>query len=554
MQRVGKRQYWLLLCFVVFAFAAPLMVRAASEDEPEIVPAPYRYEVSLGEVAPDDSGKNKVILNVDLIEPADAALYTGAFGFQLPGGYEASIDPGNVVVDNSYVLQGIGLNEANLQGTLNSGMVYYAVGWRRLEPVADETVGEQRTHLLEIPLWDTDTKQVADLTINDIQLLHFEDMVKEQNPYGTLRPGEDEEISATFWRTATAEDLLARPDRIGYYQGYFRHNVEVAIADLPVTIDNLPELVAKRLPAEFDGKLVVERKDGAIRINDIPYTEFICPVELGAEGILHIELQVETDIDCDLAASLASGTITSYDPKKPVTIKWYLKNEETGEYPTDPVGIKELPVWQAPTGGGTEPPSGGGEEGGEIPGGGEVAAAETGDTSGGDSSTGESGSAWTESDVTGAKTFAGNGKGTWRYRQKASFEVNEAGIYRVEISKPGHIRAVYEDLPLAKGECTVPDTFLIPGNITDDDNTELDNRDKTKLHDRTILLGFIHHNRTKPPVEEGNTLAEAALAKYEKEKYCADIDGDGKINMQDLNILMHKGYYNQVEEVVRQNN
>lgn len=546
MQRVGKKRYLLLLCFVVFAFAAPLMVRAASEDQPENVPAPYRYEVSLGEVAPDDSGKNKVILNVDLVEPADAALYTGAFGFQLPGGYEASVDPGNVVVDSGYVLQGIGLNEANLQGTLSSGMVYYAIGWRRLAPVADETVGEQRIHLLEIPLWDTDTKQVADLTINDIQLLHFEDMVKEQNPYGTLRPGEDEEISATFWRTATAGDLLVRPDRIGYYQGYFQHKVEVNIADLPVTVDNLPELVAKRLPAEFDGKLVLERKDGAIRINEIPYTEFICPVGLDADGILHIELQVETDIDCNLTASPEGGIIISYDPKKPVTIKWYLKNEETGEYPTDPVGIKELPVWQGPTSGGTEPPSGGG---GETPSG-EVVAAE------GNSSTGVT---WSEADVTGAKTFSGNGKGTWRYRQKASFEVNEAGIYRVEISKPGHIRAVYEDLPLAKGTCTVPDTTLIPGDITDDDdrmgeNGKMDDRDKTKFHDRTILLGFIHHHRIKPIVEDGNAEAKARLEKYEREKYRADIDGDGKIDMQDLNILMHKDYYNQVEEVVRQNN
>lgn len=566
MQRVGKKRYLLLLCFMMFAFAVPLVVSAASEDEPEIIPVPYRYEASLGEVTPDDNGKNKVILNVELIEPADAALYTGAFGFQLPEGYEASVDPGNVVVGSGYVLQEIGLNGTNLEGTLNSGMVYYAVGWRRLEPVADETIGEQRIHLLEIPLWDTDTKKVADLTIDDIQLLHFEDMVKEQHPYDTvsdtLTSEENEEIAATFWRTATAEDLQIRPDRVGYYQGYFRHNVEVNTADLPVTIEDLPELVAKRLPADFEGKLVVERKDGAIRINGIPYTEFICPVELDIEtGILHIELQVQTDIDCNLTAELESGgVITSYDPKKPVTIKWYLKNAETGEYPADYTGTKELPVWQGPAGGNTE--EGGGTSGGGTEGG-EVVAAEGDDSDAGagtetPSPTPGSDIDWDELDTAGQKTFysdgPGKGKGTWRYDQKASFTVNEAGIYRVEISKPGHIRAIYEDLPLAKGECPVPKTFLIPGNITDDDNTELDNRDKTKFHDRTILLGFIHHNRMKPPVVEGNDDAEAKLAKYEREKYCADIDGDGKINMQDLNILMHQGYYNQVEEVVRQNN
>lgn len=566
MQRVGKKRYLLLLCFMVFAFAVPLVVSAASEDEPEIIPVPYRYEVSLGEVYPDSGDKDGVILNVYLIEPADAALYSGAFGFQLPGGYGSGVMPMiSNRARNHYELAGIGPDGTDLHGTLDSGADYYAVGWTRTQPVVDETVGEQKIHLMEITLLDTDTKKVADLTIDDIQLLHFENMVKETSPYGAMRQGEAEAISATIWRTATAEDLLIRPDRIGYYQGYFRHNVEVNTADLPVTVDDLPELVAKRLPAAFDGKLIVEEKDGKICINDIPYDEFICPVELAPEGILHIELQVQTDIDCDLAASLESGKIISYDPKKPVTITWYLKNAETGEYPTDPVGIKELPVWQDPAGSGTEPPTGG-----ETPDngadGGEVSNAEEGDGSGentggtpGDGSTEDAGATWTEADVTGAMTFAGNGKGTWRYSQKASFEVNEAGIYRVEISKPGHIRAVYEDLPLAKGECTVPDTFLIPGDITDDDdimlgNGEIDDRDKTKLHDRTILLGFIHHHRIKPTVEDGNSLAEAALAKYEREKYCADIDGDGKINMQDLNILMHKGYYNQVEEVVRQNN
>ncbi|MCI8336617.1 MAG: hypothetical protein HFI72_05620 [Peptococcaceae bacterium] len=547
---------------MVFVLAAPLVVRAASEGEedpvvPDVPVVPYRYEVTLGNVAMLGTGGART-LNVYLIEPADAPLYSGSFGFQLPAGSNANITPHIASGSEPYYeLAAIGLGGNVLSGTRDSGAEYYALGWTRsnvLPPVNGE---EHRVHLLEILLQDTDGSAVADLSLADIQLLHFEDMIKEHSHYGNTVPDHDLMVAESIWRTATAEEMQVRPDRVGYYQGYFRHNVEVNIADLPVTIDDLPELVAKRLPAEFEGKLVVEEIDGEVCINGMPYHEFICPVEKEADGTYRIELQVQTDIDCDLASELEAGVITSYDPKKPVTIKWYLQGED-GTYPADVTGFIELPVWQGPQGGDTEEGGGetpgGGEDGGDSEsGGGESGLADdAGDTTTGDDAS--SGTSWTELDVTGQKTFHGNSKGTWRYKQKGTFTVGEAGIYKVEILKPGHITAVYEGLSLASGECSVPDTFLIPGDITNEKETEVGGDDKTKLSDRTVLLGFINHSRKEPPAEEGNAVAEQKLAKYNYEKYCADIDGDGKIDMQDLNILMHKDYYNQVKEVVRQNN
>lgn len=566
MQRVEKKRYLVLLCLMVFVLAAPLVVRAVSEGEedpvvPNIPVVPYRYEVTLGNVAMIGAGGART-LNVYLIEPADAPLYSGSFGFQLPAGSKANITPSIASGSTPYYdLAAIGLEGNVLSGTRDSGAEYYALGWTRSNVLPPVNGDEHRVHLLEILLQDTDGSAVADLTLADVQLLHFEDMIKENSHYGNTVPDHDLMVAESIWRTATAEEMQVRPDRVGYYQGYFRHNVTVNVADLPVTIDDLPELVAKRLPAAFDGKLVVEEIDGEVCINGMPYNEFICPVEKEADGTYRIELQVQTDIDCDLASELEAGVITSYDPKKPVTIKWYLQGED-GTYPADVTGFIELPVWVAPQGGGEIPGGGaGGEEGGETPGGSgtETTADETGSEGTGTEEptptpTPDPGITWTEEDANGQKTFVGNGKGTWRYKQKGTFTVGETGIYKVEILKPGHITAVYEGLSLASGECSVPDTTLIPGDITNEKETEVGGDDKTKLSDRTVLLGFINHSRKEPPAEEGNAVAEQKLAKYNYEKYCADIDGDGKIDMQDLNILMHKDYYNQVKEVVRQNN
>lgn len=473
-----KKQYSRVVCALFAGLLAlcPLTgVSAAAEEA-----AAYRYELALRTT--NDTGNNKV-LDVYLIEQVEHPLLSGCLGIRFPGGILEAVSvaaaPEN---DGGYTPMNLGGadpltgSDVQLKGLFPGGDGYFLFGWYRTLPAddvkttEDETLSESER---KVKILEVKLLGVPkDLALEDFSQPGFSQILAMHPGLGDF--AEDGGITAgdTLWQAATAEQLALAPEVPGYYQGFYDQNLILSAGDLPYASGGLTVSLSAADPSE-------------VLVNGAPAEEASFPVQVSKDGggrvteiwlAPTIQVPVGSNLPPDVTAAGIVGAVCSYDPKKPVTVSLYLKAD--GGYPDTATKQVVLPTWSRETDGEGRP-------------------------------------------------FTGNGRGTGRYSQKVSFAADTSGVYKLVFSKNGHLSTTLLDVPIDAAAATLlPELFLLPG--------DLDGDGKTKLTDRTLLLGFLHHN---------------SAAEIQEQRDAADINGDGTITMEDLNIMMHPAYYNQENTV-----